>query len=212
MDFKNLIKTAGIFSLSAFLLAVLFGIIGSVSVGYIILRAIIFALVFAGLGAAVYIIYDRFLQVEGGISQPRDENDAAAGSRIGGNLDITSDAEGIGETASTRSDEGAEGELVEVGGSDIDLESVGAYNESMTDLDDLAENFAAMSNGEDLGEISGDFNVSGSELGERTPPAGGAGGGSAAFASDVTLEDIGGPDSTPQDYAKVVRTMLKKDE
>lgn len=220
MDIAKFIKTTVIFSIVGFVLSFLFGIIWGGAWGYVFLRAILFALLFAGLGAGSFWVYDRYLRVDSTDSDEESDNRSSLGGRIdlvsedGADSDYEMGADSARNNGDSRNEDSLdeEGELLEVGGADIDLESVGKYESSMTDLDDLAENFAAMGDSSISLEPSDEFNVNGTELGDR-PASGGSGysGAGSSYSSDVSLEDIGGPDSTPQDYAKVVRTMIKKD-
>ena len=213
MDISKLLKTVIIFSLMALVISILFCLIAKVTFLTLVVRSIVFFIVFGLLGAAIYIVYDRFLYVYEDV-----ETVSKPSNNIGNKVDFSSDESVYSseneELSSISGDESAKAESeLDVQTSDIDLESAGGYSDSMSDLDELAENFASMGEGVIMpSSLDENIDVSGSELGEKNSSNMGGYNGGTEYGSNVSLEDIGGSDSTPKDYAKVVSTMLKRDE
>ena len=189
-----------------FLLAFFCGLIGVVSFGIILLRAALCSVAAGVVAFIIYFIYDRFLAIdEGLLNEGSSSSDGFEAVSQGGADSYSSLYSSQGEDEDTlpasSSDYANQGGDIPSGISDGDLSLSGGaglssaeltnavnaeYNEAMSDLDTIAEDLASLSSsGEEL--VTGEL-----------------------FSDDVKLEDIGGVDSTPSDYAKAIQTMLKK--
>lgn len=206
MVIRNLIRVAIVFAGVAFFFSFLMGLLAGASFGGLILRAFLFAVIFAGLGVGIYFIYNKFLKVD---SFPISSDEQK--ETFGRNVDIVSSDDNLSFENLTQEsdlfDENAT-RLDEVS-SGIDFDSIEGLGGDAMNLDELAENFSAIGNSLDtsskIGYNSGNSKeFSGiSALDESFAPS---------FANGVTLDDIGGSGSSLQDYAKAVRTMVKKGE
>lgn len=215
-----------------FLLAFFCGLIGVVSFGIILLRAALCAVAAGIVAFFIYFIYDRFLAIDGilvndkatssdgfdavspnqsdsysalyGSSDDDIQNDSANGDRQ--NVSSFNGSDQGGDIPSGIGD----GEL-HLGNSSVpsslELNSAvnAGYDEAMSDLDNIAEDFASLSSSNHSGALE-DGSIS-TTIDSSNPLLS-----SQKFGDDVKLEDIGGVDSTPSDYAKAIKTMLKKGE
>lgn len=239
---KNfMIKLIAISVASFFLLTFISGLIGRVSFGIIMLRSFLFALFGGILAGGSYFIAVKFLDMEGfnPFPQPLKEENGMQAKANKKNFEAVSQSSPADYEVYTDSEE-VEPDLLQASAKPLDsqeraqkrtqpvadlsnlspLETGGkqssdspneAFTQEMDELDNLADDFAAAENAPmekmlDMGIRSSEdeFGLDGgsSPLSKNT----------SHFGDDVRLEEIGGPESSMEDYAKVVRTMLKKGE
>lgn len=237
-----MIKLIAISAASFFLLTFISGLIGRVSFGIIMLRSFLFALFGGILAGGAYFIAVKFLDMEDFNpfpQSPKEENGMQGAKANKKNFEAVSQSSPADYEVYTDSEE-SEPDLLQASSKPLDsqeqaqrrvqpvanpsisssLEADGkqsndspneAFTQEMDELDNLADDFAAVENAPmekmlDMGIRSGEdeFGLDGgnSSFSKNT----------SHFGDDVSLEEIGGPESSMEDYAKVVRTMLKKGE
>lgn len=225
---------------SFFLLTFFSGLIGRVSFGIILLRSFLFAFLGGGLAGLSYFLAVKFLDMGdfNPFAKEKGENfTQAEGVSSGGekkNLDVVSESSPADYEIYGGSDEGdliagksadfpmsgqAQGETgsvsetprFEVAQRENRVAGDKSYNEEMDELDNLAEDFAAAENSSIDGILDAAISSGEDDLGWEGSSSSRSNQ-TTRFSDDVKLEEIGGPESSMEDYAKVVRTMLKKGE
>lgn len=215
MKGSPLVKVISFSAVAVFLIAFLCGLIGRVSFGMILLRGVVFAAVAAGLAALIHFVFTKFLGVDAELIFGDDETDA---SDADDEIDLQIDKKEFASVdANSGTASGVAANAPDAIGGDINIfankvasaQELGAdlnadYDMAMNNLDSMAEEFA------NLEEGKGGIKINTKMGGSSSMLEGDSGSiNSHIFSGDVTLQDIGG-DSTPQDYANAIKTMLKK--
>ncbi|MDR1626781.1 MAG: hypothetical protein LBT33_09590 [Spirochaetia bacterium] len=199
---RNNWKISVFFACLAFGVSFLFGIIGGVGFGTVILRAFLGAILFAGLGFAVEFFLHRALP---DLFAPAGES--------GSVVDITQPQTNPYEHSSG-------GDFTEGAGADVE-----AFQDDGTaadEADDLVEEIEEIPRSEadgvagaqsaDPAEAVGDFDELDELDASFAAAAGAAGGDVAAPASRASAKAAIAEDQNPALLAKVLQTVLKRDE
>lgn len=222
---KRAIIKVGLFSaLSAFVLSFFFGLLAGSRFGWMVLRATLFAGLAAGVGIGCYLMYRRFLSPPPGWG----EDDAEASPKTPGSshrplhsaghgashskaakashqVNLVSPAEDETDFSMCMDKTGVDSELDQLQQSISNLETLGSVDMNDKSILEVPDQ-PPVPNPMGLETFSRQSDVPQSEEADasrETPHS---------FPSEVTLNDIGGPDAHMEDYAKAVRTMLKKNE
>jgi len=186
----------------AFLFSFISGLIGAVGFGIIIIRAIIGAVLFAGIGYGISILLRKFLPE---LFEAQIESDLVSEENLSQKQEDSVEEKpqidiSIG---SDKEDFAMEMEAVDNSGLETNVDSalVDEITESKSDVDEVAEDIPIPSNIDvlpDMALFSNSFNGT-----EDIDSSGSTGA--------VTL-DIMGEEQDPELVAKALRTMVKKDQ
>ncbi|MCD6396314.1 MAG: hypothetical protein J7L71_02120 [Spirochaetaceae bacterium] len=195
-------KMIAVIATLAFLFSFISGLIGSVGFGIIIIRAIIGAVIFAGIGYGISILLRKFLpelfeaQIESDLvseeNLPQKQEDSVEGKpQI--DISIGSDKEDFAMEMAAVDNSGLE--------TNVDSALVDEIKESKSDVDEVAEDSLIPTNIDvlpDMAEFSNSFN--------STEDIDGSG------STEAVTLDIMGEEQDPELVAKALRTMVKKDQ
>ena len=221
-NIKSWKKITGIFALSGLVISVLAGILGGVSLPFLILRGILFAILFAFFSILGMKIIEQFIPelLEGsGTEKPeRDEDDESLTK--GSNVDVT-----IDDSEASYSDDALSDETDETGEIEEEIEEIEELTdeedveeiEELTDVED--EDIESLETYEELEELEEvesteslvsnkkkkEDEVSALDMMQQEEEVG------KIYKSSEDIEILGEAHST-EEIAKAVRTALKKDQ
>ncbi len=199
-------KMIAVIATLAFLFSFISGLIGSVGFGIIIIRAIIGAILFAGIGYGISILLRKFLPE---LFETHAETDLVSDENLSQKQELPVNGKPQIDISIGSDKEEFAVEMAPVDSPDLDSESgaedksalVDEITESTSEVDEAAEDNHIPSNIDvlpDMGVFSNSFN-SAEDLD------------SSGTSGPVTL-DIMGEEQDPELVAKALRTMVKKDQ
>ncbi len=200
IDWRVSAITAG----SAFLLSVVIGVIGNVSFGVLILRAVTAAVLFGAGAIGVTIVIDRYLP------ELRRASDGSAASPTGNSVDIVVEGDDELEAVAEGSDENG----VEAGATDNDVAelSVGDSDGVLEEVEESDDSGEIVSGATD-GEVEEIEEIEEIASGEELPNVDSM----ADSFTEIPLGEDPGAESLdsgedPALMARAIRTVLKREE